>query len=100
MELGSESRLVTASVTVSPARQRRIGAGTDPLTPVAMRARRVALRPTRRVLVTLCDAIEHRLGKGTADELQESAKPFWAKLAGMTSPRLASDVEQHPSRRQ
>ena len=30
-------RLVTASVTVSPSRQRRIGAGTWPLTPVAWR---------------------------------------------------------------
>jgi len=36
IELGSSKRLVTASVTVSPSRQRRIGAGIWPLMPVAV----------------------------------------------------------------
>src|SRR5216683_3320128 len=38
MELGSPNLLVTAIVTVSPSRQRRIGPGTEPLTAVAVRA--------------------------------------------------------------
>ena len=37
IEVGSERRLVTRKVTVSPSRQRRIGAGTWPLTATAMR---------------------------------------------------------------
>jgi hypothetical protein len=36
IELGSLRRLVTASVSVSPSRQRKVGAGTWPLTPVAV----------------------------------------------------------------
>src|ERR1700738_1731174 len=36
IELGSLRRLVTASVSVSPSRQRKMGAGAWPLTPVAM----------------------------------------------------------------
>src|SRR5665213_114253 len=43
MLVGSERRLVTFRVTVSPSRKRRIGAGTDPLTAVAMRFRPVML---------------------------------------------------------
>jgi len=39
IELGSAKRFVTASVTASPSRQRRIGAGTEPLTPVAVTGR-------------------------------------------------------------
>ena len=42
IELGWLKRLVTASITVSPSRQRKIGAGTWPLTPVA-----IAWRPLR-----------------------------------------------------
>jgi hypothetical protein len=41
IELGSANRFVTASVTVSPSRQRRIGAGTEPLTPVPVTGRPV-----------------------------------------------------------
>jgi hypothetical protein len=41
IEVGSLKRLVTASVTVSPSRQRRIGAGIWPLMPVAVTARPV-----------------------------------------------------------
>ena len=41
IELGAESRLVTASVMVSPSRQRKIGAGIWPLMPVPVMARPV-----------------------------------------------------------
>jgi hypothetical protein len=41
IELGSSRPLVTLSVTVSPSRQRKVGAGTWPLTAIAVRGRPV-----------------------------------------------------------
>src|SRR6516225_11161234 len=43
IELGSDSRLVTASATVSPSLQRRIGAGIWPLMPLPVTGRPVTL---------------------------------------------------------
>ena len=51
IEVDSFSLFVTLIVTSSPSRRRRIGAGTEPFTAVAMRARPVTLNGRRHQLI-------------------------------------------------
>src|SRR3954468_1668152 len=88
IEVGSERRLVTLSVTVSPSRQRRTGAGTCPLTAIAVRGWPVMLNGSLsiarlkdvpvRTLAGLVAAARLRSGQGAAAIIPAPAIP-WTK---------------------
>ena len=71
IELGSLRRLVTASVTVSPSRQRKMGAGTWALTAVA-----VVCRPLRVIgidPISSANSVPLRTGAGAASACRSGA---------------------------
>src|SRR5258707_2160835 len=57
----------------------------------------MALRPAGCVLIELRDAVEHRLAKGMADQLQGERQAALGEARRNDQAGLASDIERHAS---
>ena len=101
IELGSAKRFVTASVTVSPSRQRRIGAGTEPLTPVPVTGRPVMFIGTGPISSAKSvpfktwvrgPAHPRRSGQGTAASTPAAAMPCTKRRRVISRPEVPRGI--------